>query len=209
VEDVEKLITARKELGFSQGKMGHALGLDRAYISQLENGHRAIKPWVMERLEVLLEEKRLKVNTQATSRPRNHGGPFWGTTNQCPIISWASAGNPAAFEDQGLDVAMVATDCRDSNCYALQIDGDSMQPRFEPGDYAIVMPNTEAKNGDLVIAKTIEGDIFFKLYHRVGRSIQTVRLTSYNPAYPPMDLNVQDLSFVHPVHSVIRKLRKN
>lgn len=51
--DVEKLKSARKRLGWDQKKMGEALGLDRSYISQLENGARAIKPWVLERLEII------------------------------------------------------------------------------------------------------------------------------------------------------------
>lgn len=50
--DVEYLKAARKRLGWNQEELAKALGLDRSYLSQLENG-REIQPWVWERLEVI------------------------------------------------------------------------------------------------------------------------------------------------------------
>ena len=48
--DVEKLREVRKRLGWDQAHMAHELGLNRSYLSQLENGARPIQPWVIERV---------------------------------------------------------------------------------------------------------------------------------------------------------------
>jgi transcriptional regulator with XRE-family HTH domain len=50
-DDVEKLKTTRKRLGWDQAQMAKELGLNRSYLSQLENGARTIQPWVIKRLE--------------------------------------------------------------------------------------------------------------------------------------------------------------
>jgi transcriptional regulator with XRE-family HTH domain len=52
-KDVEKLKAARNRLKWNQEQMAHALGLDRSYLSQLETGARTIKPWVLDRVEVI------------------------------------------------------------------------------------------------------------------------------------------------------------
>jgi hypothetical protein len=35
---------------------------------------------------------------------------------------------------------------------------------------------------------------------------ETVRLTSYNPAFPALEFAVKDFKFVHPVFSIVRQL---
>jgi len=136
--------------------------------------------------------------------PRENSGPYYGMSGgRCPIISWASAGNAHAYEDQGQDVPHILTRCKDQNCYALAIEGDSMSPAYLTGDIAVVSPNREAQNGRLVIAKTVDDDVFFKQL-KPGRKEDTIRLLSFNPNYAPLDLHRSELRFIHPVYSVTR-----
>lgn len=134
-------------------------------------------------------------------------GPYWGVGDEAPVISWASAGNPRAFVDQGLNVPRLRTPCKDPNTYVLEVDGESMEPQYRKGDFIVVAPGREARNGDLVVAKTREEEVLFKLYHRSGKSGDQVRLSSYNPAYPVLDYHLRDFFFIHPVHSVIRVMK--
>jgi len=47
------------------------------------------------------------------------------------------------------------------------------------------MPNVEAQNGDLVVAKMLDGAVYFKHFHRIGEG-NRIRLSSYNKElYPP------------------------
>lgn len=145
--------------------------------------------------------------TRNERTPREHGGPFWGTTDQAPIISWASAGSGNAFEDQGSDVATIPTPCKDPNCYALEIQGDSMEPLYLSGDIAVVAPNQLASNNDLVIAKLLDDSVFFKRL-QITQGGKLYRLLSINPHHHAIDLKRTDLRFIHPVYSVTRFFKK-
>lgn len=126
-----------------------------------------------------------------------------------PLISWASAGNAKAYEDQGSNVERFPTACRDPYCYALEVEGDSMEPKYSRGDVIFVAPTQEARNGDLVVAKTKQEDVYFKLYHWSRHETEDVKLTSFNVAYPVIELPRGELIFVQPVHSVLRRLRRD
>ncbi|MGC8829417.1 MAG: LexA family protein [Verrucomicrobiia bacterium] len=123
-----------------------------------------------------------------------------------PVVSWAKAGlggdfgNLAAQIDEWID-----TDCSDPQAYALIIEGDSMMPEFKPGDRVIFMPNVEPRNGDVVVARLAKsGDVLFKLFHRTGPNGEIVRLTSFNPVYPPLEYQINEFEFIHPMHSMVR-----
>jgi len=200
--------------------MAGKIGIDRSYLSQLETGSREIHKWIADRVEAIAKENRVQVDgwpdlvVEKSTNPhevqpfREHGGPYWGTTDRCPVISWASAGDKHSFEDIGGDVETIPTDCKDGNCYVLRLEGDSMEPRYYGGDYIVVAPNLEAQNGDLVVAKTKDGEVYFKLYHRTGPHGELIKLTSYNQAYPTLEFPRSALRFCHPVHSVVRKLKR-
>jgi phage repressor protein C with HTH and peptisase S24 domain len=82
-----------------------------------------------------------------------------------PLISWASAGDAHAYEDQGYNVPRIPTTCRDPHAYCLEIEGDSMEPKYSRGDIVVVAPSREARNGELVIARTKTDETYFKVYH--------------------------------------------
>lgn len=134
---------------------------------------------------------------------REHGGPYYGTKTEAPIIALASAGDFHQWEDQGFDVPHIPTVCRDPNCYAVEITGDSMEPAYHAGDIAVVSPNAQPQNGDLVIAKTVHEEPLFKQL-KFSVDMKMIRLVSFNYNYPAMDMKPSDLRFMHPVFSVTR-----
>ena len=126
-----------------------------------------------------------------------------------PIISWASAGKGGNYHDleDYLD-EQIKSDCPDPNAYGLIIEGDSMETEFKRGDRIVVSPGAEAQNGDVVVARLAkDGGVLFKVMHLSGKNLQTVRLTSYNPAYPPLEFQKREFRFIHPVFSMLRRIR--
>lgn len=101
--------------------------------------------------------------------------------------------------------AVIPKDCPDPKCFAVEFEGDSMEPKYQRGDVLMISPNSHLANGDLVLAKTVGEDLYFKIYHRVGPQ---VLLSSYNPAYPPLELDVAEFRFIYPVWSVLRQIKK-
>lgn len=72
-EDVEILKGVRKRLGWDQAHMAHELGLNRSYLSQLENGARPIQPWVIERV-TSIEAGAGKAMMALSEAVRGYGG---------------------------------------------------------------------------------------------------------------------------------------
>jgi SOS-response transcriptional repressor LexA len=126
-----------------------------------------------------------------------------------PLISWASAGNARAFEDQEGAAEWLPTICKDANCYALEVEGDSMEPNYKKGDIIFVAPQGEPLQGHLVVAKTMSEEVFFKLYRWSGHKNEPVILTSINPGYEPIMKKRRDFRFIQPVHSILRIDRRD
>ena len=102
-----------------------------------------------------------------------------------PVYGRVAAGEPIdASQDNIIGYEKISQDmARRGTLYALQIKGDSMEPRFFDGDTIIVRAQPDAESGEIVVA-TINGDdaTCKKLYKLPGGGIQ---LHSLNPAYEP------------------------
>jgi SOS-response transcriptional repressor LexA len=128
---------------------------------------------------------------------------------EVPLLSWAQAelaatsdGIPESWPER------MPTAASDGSAFAVQLRGDSMEPKYQEGDLAVVLPKSVARNGDLVIANIKEQGVVFKILNLIGGDTRRVRLTSYNPAHEPMDLARDDFHWIHPVHSVTRLIRR-
>jgi len=125
-----------------------------------------------------------------------------------PIVSWAQAGDIVAYTD--LDDSwheFTTTTCRDENCFAVTISGNSMEPQYSAGDIAIVMPNVEPRNGCLVVCKLKNEGVLFKLFQPAADG-KKFRLASHNPAYPAMECRREDFVWIYPVYQVTKNVWK-
>ena len=141
----------------------------------------------------------------AAPAPSPHGQPQI-EIRQVPIVSWAQAGALVAYTD--LDDSwheFAVTSCRDENCFAVTVAGDSMEPKYSAGDIAILMPNVEPRNGCLVVCKLKNEGVFFKLFHQSGDN-SFFRLSSYNPVYPVMECKREEFVWIYPVYQVTKNV---
>ena len=125
---------------------------------------------------------------------------------EVPIVSWAQAGDLVAYTD--LDAAWheyTATTCRDEDCFAVTIAGDSMEPKYSSGDIVVLMPNVEPRNGCLVVCKLKNEGVFFKLFHQ-STDAKIFRLSSYNSVYPVMECKKDDFVWIYPVAQVTKNV---
>ena len=67
--------------------------------------------------------------------------------------------------------------------FGLQINGDSMEPKFSKGDVVIVRKQNDAESGDIVIAMVNGDDATCK---RLKKYQEGIALISTNPAYDPI-----------------------
>lgn len=217
----ERLRTLRKGRGMSQQALADEVGVSLGAVGNWESEVNPAKGDNLKRLaeifkvspryllgetenktEIILQDEAAGLYKTVEGLPMLKG-------QMAPLISWASAGNAAAYEDQGQNVERIPTECRDPHCYALSVVGESMEPKYSRGDILFVAPTQEARNGDLVAAKTKREDVYFKIYHWSGKENEPVKLSSLNPAYPLIEIPRDEFLFVAPVHSVLRRLRRD
>jgi len=118
------------------------------------------------------------------------------TARTIPLLSWAQAGTSEAWDDIYEHEGFVGFNVLDPKAVAVKIRGDSMEPQFPQGTIAIVYPSREAKSGDLVIARLLDGTVMFKRLHVDGDRYTFISL---NPIYPPLTVEKAKIEKVLPV----------
>lgn len=194
----ERLRLWRTAKRMTQSEAATVLGINRSYLSQVESGRA---PGRALRDRFLLAEK------SAPTSLREPAGRSYGLRN-LPILSWAQAGQAVDFEQIPADWdETVPSDVTDELAFAVRLRGDSMEPKYSDGEIAILLPNTAATNGDIVVANIKDQGAVCKIMH-VQLDKHLVTLSSYNPAYPPMEYHRDDFHWIFPVATVIKQLRK-
>jgi phage repressor protein C with HTH and peptisase S24 domain len=85
---------------------------------------------------------------------------------------WDDASLPTGYSDEYAEISS-----QDPNAFIVPVEGDSMSPRFNPGEYALVEPNTAPELEDDVLVKLGDGRVVIK---RLLSQRGATRLGSYN-----------------------------
>lgn len=217
-----KLKAARLAAGLNVQQLAKAVGYSVATYQDIEDGRSQMGEKMAAKVARVLGIP-VEDLTNGSDHPPERGGMAgtFGTTPEIvmgpgmenarakfvPLLSMAQCGAMMAYDDSAYDHSgFVCFNPQDPRAFAVKLAGDSMQPRFEPGDVAVIYPSKPPRNGGVVIAKLREehgGDVMFKLYSSAGGA---VTLTSYNPAYPPMTWPREAFAWIYPVAQVTKEL---
>ncbi len=121
-------------------------------------------------------------------------------TRRIPLIGLAQAGGEGFFDDGGYPVGggwdeVSLPEIGDTNAYALEISGESMEPVFRDGDMVIVSPAAPIRRGDRVVVRTADGEVMAK--QLVRRSARRIELRSLNPAHPDYSFDLAEVAWIH------------
>ncbi len=122
------------------------------------------------------------------------------SARRIPLIGFAQAGSDGFFDDGGYPVGggwdeVTLPEIGDSNAYALEISGDSMEPVFRDGDMVIVSPAAPIRRGDRVVVRTLRGEVMAKQLAR--RSARRIDLRSLNPAHENYSFDLAEVAWMH------------
>ena len=121
------------------------------------------------------------------------------TLLKVPVIGMAQAGSQGYFDDGGYPVGngwdeVAFPDLGDPNAFALEINGDSMEPVYRDGDLIVVSPAASIRRRDRVVVKTKDGEVMAKELAR--RTARQVVLNSFNPSYEQRVLATEDIAWI-------------
>jgi transcriptional regulator with XRE-family HTH domain len=215
----------REKNNLSQKDVAKKLGIDIGVYQAIEGGHGKCSERLMEKICTIfpdLEKEQLMAGIEHPPRVLDESGkygvmgqkpdidcPEGVTARYVPLISWAQAGTMGSFTDEAYQFeAHIAFNVTDRRAIAVQVRGDSMRPPYDEGDIVILYPSSLPHNGDLVIARLTDnagGDVMFKIF---SSSRESITLSSYNPAYPPLIFNPSDFAWIYPAASIVKNLRR-
>ena len=172
-------------------ELANASGVSKASISQYLNGSHApsnissgkmakildVNPvWLMG-FDVPMKEK-------ISSLPQRKGVPI-------PVYGRVAAGVPLEMIEDIIDTEEITEKMsRTGDFFALQIHGDSMEPKMSEGDVVIVRRQEDAESGDTVIATVNGTDATCK---RLRKYRDGIELIATNPSYEPMFFSNEEI----------------
>lgn len=127
----------------------------------------------------LIDEK-----SDFSSRPYRKGVPI-------PVYGRVAAGVPLEMIEDIIDTEEITEEmAQTGEFFALQIHGDSMEPRMKEGDVVIVRKQEDAESGDTVIATVNGTDATCK---RLRKYRDGIELIATNPSYEPMFFSNEEI----------------
>lgn len=211
----------RLELGLTMLEVAQAVGVSEAAISRYENGSiknmrrdRIIKyanALQVEPTEFLkLDDSTPESEPSLTTQPEYRGFAVLDHDNiyMIPIYRTVSAGY-GAFADEyiiGYEPVYLSSQKEAEETFAVVVKGDSMLPRIDEDDIAIVHKQDCFENGDIVIAiQCGNGDGFIK---RAFLRKDKLSLESFNPNYPVMTFTGPEIESIK-IIGVVKKIIKS
>lgn len=115
-----------------------------------------------------------------------------------PLVGMTQAGAGRLFTDDGMPTGpgweeIEFPDLGEERAFAVEVQGDSMQPLYRDGDVLIVSPSASLRKGDRVVVRLQSGEVIAKELRR--RTARTMELVSLNPDHPERIVNVADIAW--------------
>ena len=180
-----RLKQLRNEKKINQRELANFLKVAPSTISMYESGQREPNFEVLESLADFFNvdlNYLLGKSDKTTKLMLEDSQPPQGL--QIPVLGTVAAGIPISAVEDILDYEEIDASWQSQGeFFALRIKGDSMQPKMDDGDVVIVRQQSDANNGDTVIALVNGDDATCKKLQKTENGIM---LVSTNPNYLPM-----------------------
>lgn len=200
----EQIRYYRKKLCWNQSKLAAHLGVTQQAVGKWETGRSTPDPSTLMRLAECfgVSTDALLGRKESSTVPVQPYIP--AAEVLVPVLGAVRAGYGAlAFEEyKGNERANV----RDpENYFYLLVQGDSMEPRIQNGDLALVRRQPTLDDGDLGVVVYGEGEGTLKRFLRRGN---TVMLQPFNPTYETVVLEGEELEHLFIAGKVVETKAK-
>ena len=164
-----RILRERKEM--TQQQLADALKISRSTIGMYERGNREPD---FETLELIADFFNVDMGRLIGNLTPKKG-------NWIPVLGSVRAGLPMEAVENILDYEEIGEEmARQGDFFALQIKGDSMEPRIKEGDVVIVRKQPDVENGEIAIVLVNGDEATIK---KVQKFAGGINLVPSNPAY--------------------------
>ncbi len=171
----------REKNGFSQAELARRLGVGQSTVAMWESGKNNPEYGTLLKLADIFG---VGIDVLA-------GGLTATGGLSIPVLGRVQAGVPITAIEDVIGYEDISADMRRHGEYfALQIRGDSMEPRMREGDIVIVRRQNVVNNGEIAIVLVGNEDATCKRFYKHKDGIS---LVSLNPQYAPMFFSNEEL----------------
>jgi SOS-response transcriptional repressor LexA len=166
-----------KEKGWLLTDLAKAMRVTPQSINSMKSGIRGIGPLSLKKLSLALNVKEIQL--LAVDLPARLPRPI-------PVISWVQAGAFTEVADihavgvSGEGEPVHSTRIVSPSAFGLRVEGDSMSPRYLPGDIIVVDPALKCDNNCPCVV-VMNGEAVFKMFYE---SDIEIIMRPLNPKYP-------------------------
>jgi len=117
-----------------------------------------------------------------------------------PLIGLTQAGAGRFFTDEGMPAGgpgweeVEFPDLPNEKVFALEVQGDSMQPLYRDGDVLIVSPTANVRKGDRIVVRTKGGEVTAKELKR--RTAKSIELRSLNAEHADRVIPMNEIAWM-------------
>ena len=181
-----------RELGFGRGSIGKIKNGNKPSVDRLEKianyfsvpiTHFVKAQYPVDYLVQSKDGSQILVESYVTKK---------AAAVRIPVLGRVQAGIPIDAQEEILDWEEITPQLALSGDYfALQVRGDSMEPKFSEGDVVIVRQQSDAESGDIVIAIVNGNDATIKKLMKYENG--GIALVASNPLYQPLHFSDQEI----------------
>lgn len=177
-----RLKELRESAGMSQFNFAKAFGVAQSTVGGWESGAREPKLDTMQKLAEFFHVTTDYLLSGEDASPSKERIKKKGI--KIPVLGRVRAGFPVFATEEILDYEEITQEMAATGEYfALQVKGNSMEPRFVEGDVVIVRQQPDVESGEIAIILVDGEDSTIK---RVSKHKDGITLIPLNPSYPPI-----------------------
>lgn len=211
----ERIRKERESRGWDQAELAQRLGIGQPAVSSIESG-RTVKPrqWreIADLLDVSHDEFRQLMIDSATTKESQTANNIAAKINQLspmnrdvPVYGHANGGDDGMYLFNGDVIGWVSRPPQldgVADAYATYVDGESMYPRYKPGETVWLNPHKPAARGDDIVVQLRPNDEydaprgFIKEY--VRKTPTKLVVMQHNPA-GELEYELSDVVSIHPI----------
>lgn len=164
----EQLKLLRNQKRISQAKLADELGVSASTVAMWESGEREPKNY--ETLEIIADYFNVNMEVLLTGKL---------APTKIPVLGKVVAGIPLEAVEEIIDYEEIPQSmARNGEYFALQIKGNSMEPKFSEGDVVIVRKQEYVDNGDIAIVLVNGNDATVKKIKKFDGGINLIPTNS-------------------------------
>lgn len=181
---MERLRRLRESRDLLQKDLAELLGVDRTTYVKYETGKSEPGHETLVRLANFF-------NVSTDYLLGNDTGSASPSGNWIPVLGYVVAGIPIEATEEILDYEEITPEmAAQGEHFGLKVKGDSMEPKFSPGDVVIVRKQEDVDNGDIAVVLVNGDEATIK---KIKKRPDGVMLIPLNPNYEVMFYNNEEI----------------